>query len=119
MPLVVDEYPDLPIREQFDGGHKQLVILDRNGKEVGRITLNSGVNCSAENYITEIIEENYVTSIPGDTNGDDLINVLDIVLLVNIVLGQSDSTSGSDVNGDGIINILDIVALVNIVLSGK
>jgi len=42
--------------------------------------------------------------------------VLDIVLLVNLVLGGNESGDCSDVNGDGILNVLDIVLLVNIVL---
>jgi hypothetical protein len=42
--------------------------------------------------------------------------VLDIVLLVNLVLGGNEPGDCSDVNGDGILNVLGIVLLVNIVL---
>ena len=52
----------------------------------------------------------------GDLNEDGLTNVLDIVLLVNLVLGNAESDDCSDVNGDGILNVLDIVLLVNIIL---
>ena len=52
----------------------------------------------------------------GDVNGDDIINVLDIILTVNIVLGLSEFSSNADINQDGIINVLDIVSLVNIIL---
>jgi len=38
------------------------------------------------------------------------------VLLVNLVLAGVESSDCSDVNGDGILNVLDIVLLVNIVL---
>jgi len=56
----------------------------------------------------------------GDVNGDESINILDVVQLVNIVLGGG-SPDGyqmvvSDLNSDGDINILDVVQLVNIVL---
>jgi len=54
--------------------------------------------------------------LEGDLNEDGLTNVLDIVLLVNLVLGNAESDDCSDVNGDGILNVLDIVLLVNIVL---
>ena len=52
----------------------------------------------------------------GDLNADGIPNVLDIVLLVNLVLGGNEPGDCSDVNGDGILNVLDIVLLVNIIL---
>ena len=56
-------------------------------------------------------------ALEGDINADGIPNVLDIVLLVNLVLGGNEPPSDcSDVNGDGILNVLDIVLLVNIVL---
>ena len=61
-------------------------------------------------------------TIPGDINADETINVLDVVQLVNGVLGTSDLTdaqeAAGDMNQDGILNILDVVQLVNIVLGG-
>jgi hypothetical protein len=55
-------------------------------------------------------------ALEGDLNDDGIPNVLDIVLLVNLVLGGNEPGDCSDVNGDGILNVLDIVLLVNIVL---
>ena len=55
-------------------------------------------------------------ALEGDLNSDGTPNVLDIVLLVNLVLGGNEPGDCSDVNGDGILNVLDIVLLVNIVL---
>ena len=43
-------------------------------------------------------------------------NVLDIVLLVNLVLGGNEAGECSDVNADGTLNVLDVVLLVNLVL---
>jgi hypothetical protein len=53
---------------------------------------------------------------PGDINGDDTINVLDVVLLVNIILNSEDASSSADLNGDNVINVLDVVLLVNLIL---
>lgn len=55
-------------------------------------------------------------SMSGDLNGDDIINVLDIITLVNMVVAGDPYDSEADLNSDGIINILDIITLVNIVL---
>ena len=55
-------------------------------------------------------------ALEGDLNADGISNILDIVLLVNLVLGNNDPDDCSDVNGDDLLNVLDIVLLVNIVL---
>ena len=57
------------------------------------------------------------TTIPGDVNGDGLLNILDVVALVNIVLGYADPVDSGDLNGDGSLNVLDVVALVEIILN--
>jgi hypothetical protein len=58
------------------------------------------------------------SALSGDLNGDGLLNILDVVVLVNIVLGGSEPIDAGDLNGDGILNILDVVMLVNIILNG-
>ena len=56
--------------------------------------------------------------IQGDINGDDSVDILDVVMLVNYILsGDTSELDGADINNDGEVNILDIVALVNIILS--
>ena len=55
-------------------------------------------------------------NILGDVNGDGLINVLDVVMLVNAVL-DGDYSEPGDMNQDGVLDVLDIVTLVNIILS--
>jgi len=52
----------------------------------------------------------------GDINGDNSINVLDVVLLVNMILESTDFSSTADLNGDNAVNILDVVLLVNLIL---
>ena len=54
--------------------------------------------------------------ILGDLNGDGIINVLDVIITVNIILGTQPYNQLGDINGDGGINILDIVSIVNIIL---
>ena len=56
-------------------------------------------------------------SMLGDVNSDNLINILDVILVVNIILGINDFNSLADINIDGSINILDVVQLVNIILN--
>ena len=57
------------------------------------------------------------SSILGDINGDQNLNVLDVILVVNMALGNSEINLNGDMNGDEMINVLDVVLLVNIILS--
>jgi len=52
----------------------------------------------------------------GDINGDNSINIQDIVLAVNLVL-SSEYNNLADLNSDSTVDILDIVQLVNIILN--
>lgn len=116
LPLVVDVYPDYIIREAFSGGHKDLVIIDSNQNEIGRINVGAGIIPSTENYIRNVIAENYPEeSMLGDINLDEFINVQDIILLINMILSQQSYDSG-DLNFDNSVDILDVVLLVNMIL---
>lgn len=56
----------------------------------------------------------------GDVTGDQVINILDVVKMVQVILGNDELTDlqfdAADVNEDGILNILDVINLVNIIL---
>ena len=59
----------------------------------------------------------FFTSLLGDVNNDAVLDILDIVLMVNYILGSGDiQPNTADMNDDGIIDILDIVNLVNIII---
>ena len=70
-------------------------------------------NYDNKNYIFNV----YRNQILGDVNNDETLNVLDVVILVNVILGNSEESSNADVNLDGTINILDVVTLINLILS--
>ena len=57
----------------------------------------------------------------GDVNQDDALDVLDVVTIVNFILGILEPTAyqqyAGDIDDDNSINILDVVLLVNIILS--
>ena len=52
----------------------------------------------------------------GDLNEDGINNVLDVVSLVNCVLGENCEVCYGDMNQDGVLNVLDVVLLVNTIL---
>ena len=53
--------------------------------------------------------------IMGDLNDDGTLNVQDIIIMINIILGD-EYNEAADLSGDGIINILDVIQLVNLIL---
>ena len=57
--------------------------------------------------------------LPGDLNGDGSINIVDIVIMVGIILGEDYTDcqeSASDINNDGLVNVVDVIQMVNIIL---
>ena len=115
LPFVMDP-STLPVREAFDGSHKQVVVLDENALEIGRVTFSFSSISEHEDYLYDLIVQNYpAESILGDINGDQVVNIQDIILIINMVLAGSNDSLG-DVNADGTVNILDIVQIVNIIL---
>ena len=52
----------------------------------------------------------------GDINQDLEVNILDVVLAVNMIIGLEETNSSADINIDGEVDILDIVQLINMIL---
>ena len=88
--------------------------------DIGVIVLNNSSNYDAiiqiENAVFNFAEETDFVQT-GDVNSDDIINILDVILTVNIILGNSGFNSSADINNDEVIDVLDIVQLVNMILS--
>jgi len=53
----------------------------------------------------------------GDLNADGTLNVQDIILMVNIILGIEGYDEAADLNDDNIVNVLDVIQLMNLILS--
>ena len=87
---------------------------------LGVVLLSNSSNYNAliqiENAVFNFAEETDFTTI-GDINSDNIINILDIILIINIILGLDNFNSLADINIDGNIDVLDVVSLVNIILN--
>jgi len=59
-------------------------------------------------------------SVLGDINDDEILNVQDIIILVNTIIGNielsDEQIDSADVNNDANIDVLDIVIMVNMIL---
>lgn len=52
----------------------------------------------------------------GDLNGDNQVDAADIAFLINMLLGDTETTPAADVNGDGEYDAADIAVLIQILL---
>ena len=56
------------------------------------------------------------SSIDGDINLDNELDILDVIEMVNIALGAQDFDLAADLNEDRAVNVIDVVLLVNSIL---
>lgn len=57
---------------------------------------------------------------PGDANCDGIVDMLDLITIINYIMGQNPQPfcfDNADVTGDGSINLSDFIGTVNIILS--
>ena len=90
-----------------------------NGTYVGYIVVST--NASIESDVIPVNLYVSDSSMLGDINQDEIIDVLDTVRMVSIIMGDyTPNTLESllaDINQDGQINVQDVVLIVNIILS--
>ena len=64
-------------------------------------------------------EEDFEVELYGDVNFDNNLDITDVILLINFILGTTPTEEESltaDISQDGIINILDVIQLVGEIL---
>ena len=72
--------------------------------------------------IENLLSEDCSNWQTGDINNDNIINVLDIINLINYILGtifaEGCEYLVSDINSDSNLDILDVVLMVNLIFGG-
>ena len=112
-----------PSTGTVDGGASETLIVEANsmGLDVGTYEgylrlVTSGGNAGLP--ISMLVGEDSI--LYGDINGDDQINVQDIIFLINYILDiesfDQNQFNSADMNGDGILNIQDVILILNIIL---
>lgn len=82
-----------------------------------------GVSGAAAIWAEQIYYTDWQPGLSADVNLDGFTNILDVVQLVQFVLGNVEFTDeqlgNADFNQDDTINILDVVSVVNLILFGE
>jgi RHS repeat-associated protein len=55
-------------------------------------------------------------SVPGDANGDTVINDQDVTAIIQQILGLGTASGDADCNQDGAVNVQDVVCVMDIIL---
>ena len=92
-------------------------ILEIN--QVGEIVFDFYYDGNGSIPRTQKYASNYLNnnSLIGDLNFDNMLDILDIIILVNIIISNTEYNSSADMNNDNHINIQDIIIIVNIIIS--
>jgi hypothetical protein len=97
------------------------VTADANGQEEGSYEgylrlVTSGGNAGLP--VSMMVSGS--ASMPGDINGDESVNIQDIIFLINFILDVDEPDTGqfsaADMNDDGVLNIQDIILIINVIL---
>ncbi len=90
-------------------------VTDDKGRAQSTLTLGANPGTNSVTIAVAGIRETQTVSaiaelppIPEDINGDDAVNILDLVSVAS-ALGGEGADLPADVNGDGVVNILDLV----------
>jgi hypothetical protein len=92
----------------------------------GRLSMEMDPLCIPELQVREVyidFDEIDECAANGDVTLDDVVNILDVVNLVQAILGlenlDDNQVCNADINVDGIVNILDVVGIVQAILGNR
>lgn len=101
----------LSISEEMEAGDYNLIIKGIVVTDVNK----------QQTLVDKVVSRLTIPSYTlGDVNGDDMINVTDVVSVIAYILGDHSSDfifPAGDINEDGVINVTDVVSIIDIILN--
>ena len=83
--------------------------------------LNGSIDPLYYSFLITVEQDCQEECTASDINDDGIINIMDIIMVVNIIIGQIIPTDleicAADSNSDGVINIIDIIEIVNTIIA--
>jgi len=94
--------------------HKYQFAIDNEVAGIGIWALGYDNN---HNELWGALYDKFIYSLFGDINMDGIINVVDIVFVVNMILGLESTNLLADINNDAEVNVLDIIEIIFLILN--
>lgn len=91
-----------------------VVIVDRLVESEQDIDIKT--NNTASLTLVKNLHFNQAEPINGDVNNDGAVDVADVNMLINIMLGNEPDNKSADLTGDGRADVADVNAIINIIL---
>lgn len=127
---VVDSTTHLPVNQAYVCLWKgNEVYLTGYTNTSGDVTFNPSPSTSGTMYVT-VTKQNYIPSqqqvvvqnyMPGDANGDGVVNIADAVYLINYLFANGpppQPLEAGDCNCDGIVDTADVLCIINFLFVG-
>ncbi|UCE19154.1 MAG: M6 family metalloprotease domain-containing protein [Gemmatimonadota bacterium] len=96
-------------------------LTDYYGPVRFRFRAGSDTTASAEGWYIDDVQISVAEDLKGDINNDGTVNVMDVVLGVNIIIGLLDPHPSdrwaADFNGDDSVDVVDLVLTIMVILS--
>ena len=106
---------DLPTDQWCDAEDLSIYPIQLVYIQINMASPTSGQNYSLDIPGMELIYDYPQQSASGDVNGDGTIDIQDLNIIINVILGQEDNPK-ADVNGNGITDIQDLNTLISTIL---
>jgi hypothetical protein len=71
---------------------------------------------NAESGFSNEVSKAVTGGLPCDISLDNTVNVVDIQVLINVILGITGCPGSCDINGDGSVDVVDLQTLQNVIL---
>lgn len=104
-------------------------VVEKDGQDAKVTTLVEATESGYEAVITVVsadlktvdtcvvkLNKPATPALKGDVNGDGIVDVADVTVLIDKVLNSADTDQAADVNADGTVDVADVTALINIIL---
>ncbi|MCR4796049.1 MAG: RICIN domain-containing protein [Ruminococcus sp.] len=96
------------------------IEIEKNDTDEAGFFTNSFTGAYTQKFVLEpAVPEEIKRTVKGDINGDDILDIADLVMLQKFLLNNSPVTRPelSDINGDGMVDIFDSIALRKLLIS--
>jgi hypothetical protein len=105
--------PEFRVNASTSSSEMRSIAADANGSFVVAYQLASGASA------TDVYRRRFSALLPGDVDGNGVVNVADVFYLINFLFAGGPTPIGvADVDGSGGVDVLDVFYLINFLFAG-